>query len=305
MKYIIGVDGGGTSTHAVAFDLNGVMLQEAYDGFSNVLIDSQVAINNIVRAIKKCTATLPIEDCVYLFLGLAGIDSGLYRPELEAELRNFNIPFTIVNDAVIAHAASLDGTDGILAISGTGSVIYGKKADQFQMIGGWGHLLGDEGSGYWITTQYLKQMIITFEEGGKITDAGKKILEAMNVTEIPKMKSFVYNHPKKEIAALTPLIVTAANEGDNTAIKILNQAGYSLAKQVLLAVAKMNFSETDAIKIGLKGSILTKVDMVNETFKREILAQIPEVLFIEDQPSSAKGAFLLAKKILEKAENHK
>lgn len=302
MEYIIGLDGGGTNTHAVAFDLAGNVLHEAMHGFANVLIDAEVAITNITQAISECQKALPESICKFIFLGLAGIDSGMYRSELECELEKFGPPFKITNDAVIAHAAALDGNDGILAISGTGSVIYGKCGNDFAMIGGWGHLLGDEGSGYYIVIQYMKHMISQFEAGLAQSDLTKKILTKIGKTNVVEIKSFIYANSKAVIADLAPLIVCAAKNGDEPAITILEMAADALAKQTLLLATKMNFA--DNVKIGLKGSILTKIAKINDLYRQAIFESYPSAQFIQGDSSSPKGAFYLALAELENGDSY-
>ena len=302
MEYVIGLDGGGTNTHAVAFDLAGNILHEQVHGFANVLIDAEVAIANIIQAIYGCQKALPESICKFIFLGLAGIESGTHRPELERELEKFGIPFKITNDAVIAHAAALDGNDGILAIAGTGSVIYGKRENKFEMIGGWGHLLGDEGSGYYIVIQYMKHMISQFEVGLAQSDLTKKILAKIGKVNVVEIKSFIYTKSKAEIADLTPIIVEAAKNGDEQAMTILAMAVDVLVKQTLLLATKMNFD--GEIKIGLKGSILTKIAIINKLYRSNIHEIYPHAKFIQGDSSSPKGAFYLALAELKNGDNH-
>ncbi|MEJ9181424.1 BadF/BadG/BcrA/BcrD ATPase family protein, partial [Bacillus thuringiensis] len=165
MKYMIGVDGGGTKTEAIAFDQNGNEVVRGTSRFGNVLIDFDQALLHIMEAINQCQKNLINEHCVCICLGLAGI-SGANTNELTLRLKKkYGTKIEIFNDAMIAHAAALKGKDGILTIGGTGAICIGKKGEVYQYSGGWGHILGDEGSGYWIALQALKKMTIQFDQG--------------------------------------------------------------------------------------------------------------------------------------------
>lgn len=110
MSYIIGVDGGGSKTEAVAYDLEGNKLSEGKSGYGNLLINEKQAIANIIQAIEQCVAPINNGNCHYICLGLAGY-GGVENPQgiKSALSKAFNTPFTIVNDGIIAHAALLKG----------------------------------------------------------------------------------------------------------------------------------------------------------------------------------------------------
>ena len=294
MNYIIGVDGGGTKTEAVAYDSNGTVLGTGYSGYGNLLIDKEKGIYHIIDAIKQCLDPLGSEKCVSLYLGLAGIDSGMYQDELEKELQKFGIPYLIMNDVKLAHVALLKGRDGILTISGTGSVSYGIKGDHLEMSGGWGHLLGDEGSGYWIVTQCLKKMIQDHEHMKQLSNLSLKILETLKIDSVPNIKTFVYSSTKGEIAALAPIIVKEAETGNEGAKKILEEAGIHLAAMTLRLYGKLRFESE--VWIGMKGSILTQVTHVRDAFMAIIYSEIENVNMVDDHVSATIGAYYLALK---------
>ena len=131
MQYIIGVDGGGTKTEAIAYDLNGREIARGYAGLGNIIIDKDAALKNIEQSILKCTKTLRLDDCVYLCLGLAGCEAGDNKIIIQQYLkRRFNCPIKVINDGEIALSALLKGNDGIMTISGTGSITIGKYKER-------------------------------------------------------------------------------------------------------------------------------------------------------------------------------
>ncbi len=295
MKYLIGVDGGGTKTEAAAYDLDGNHISIGMAGFGNLLIDEAQATANILSAIKQCLVPLKRSECVYLYLGLAGYGGVADTSKLEASLRGyFDIPFTVVNDGIIAHAALLKGEDGILTISGTGSVSIAKKSDKTIMAGGWGHLLGDQGSGYWIALEAFKKMTVEEDMELPHSPLTKKILTKLRFKKITDIKKFIYTSSKGEIASLVPLIVEQADAGDEMAQKILNEAGIHLAETTLAAYHKLPF--TLPVTVAIKGSILTKISVVQEAFIDKIKEKLPETQFILDEVSSTLGCYYLAMK---------
>ena len=294
MKYIIGVDGGGTKTEAIAYDSNGMVLKTGYSGHGNLLVDKEKGIYHIIDAIKQCLVPLGAEKCVYLYLGLAGIDSGMYQEELEKEIQQFGIPYLIMNDVKLAHAALLKGKDGILTISGTGSVSYGVKGNDSEMSGGWGHLLGDEGSGYWIVVESLKKMIKDHDHMKQLSNLSLKILETLEIDSVPNIKTFVYSSEKGKIAALVPVIVKEAESGNGEARRILKEAGIHLAIMTLHLFHKLHFESE--VWIGVKGSVLTQIADVRDAFAETIHSEIENVKIIDDQTSATKGAYYLALK---------
>jgi N-acetylglucosamine kinase-like BadF-type ATPase len=298
MKYIIGVDGGGTKTEAIAYNLEGEEISRGYSGYANVLINAAEAINNIVDAIMQCQK--PLEgECVYIYLGLAGIESGAHVDTLEKALTdNFQTKCSIVNDARIAHAASLKGESGILVISGTGSICLGVKDNQTKVTGGWGHLLGDEGSGYWIAIEAFKQ--ITREEDSDIplSSLSLALLEKLHAKEPNDIKSFIYSASKGEIAAYVPVVAEYAKYGSQVAAQILKTAGEQLGETTVRLSRKLQFQP--GVKIALKGSILTHVTEVREAFMNYVNEHIQGAQFVMEEVSAAKGAYYLALQELKK-----
>lgn len=294
MKYIISLDGGGTKTEAVAYDLQGIELSRGYSGFSNLLINEQEGINHIIEAIENCIRPLSKEDCIFIFLGLAGYGGIKDKNHIEKALNEaFQIPFKIVNDARLAHAALLNGENGVLTIAGTGSVCIGLKQDQVMTTGGWGHLLGDEGSGYWICIEMFKRITREYDEGLPLNYLSKKILEKLQLKEVDELKQYIYHATKGEIASHVPFIVENARMGDLTALDILEKAGQLLAKTTIQAIKKLGLENKPLVAI--KGSILQQVPLVQNAFVQLIKERHPSVEFFMNDVSSTYGGYLLAK----------
>lgn len=302
MKYIIGIDGGGTKTEAVAYSLDGKQLSTSHTGFGNVLINKDEAIKNIIISIDQCIIAIPksIENpqCEAIYLGLAGAEVGdvsTYISKILAE--KYRVKVKVVNDAVIALASLLKGEDGILTISGTGSISYGICEGKTKSAGGWGHLLGDEGSGYFIAIEALK--LITIEEDLNLesSELAKALLEKIGVENRKQITTFVYASTKGEIASLVPIIVECAESGEISAIQILKRSGNDLAQTTLRVYSGLNFQ--GPISVGVKGSILTNVAIVRSEFEKVLRENIEGVTIIDDEVSPTLGAYYLALKELE------
>lgn len=199
MKYMIGIDGGGTKTEAIAFDKDGNELVRATSGFGNILIDFEEALVHIMEAIDHCQISVVKEHCVCICLGLAGI-SGANINELTLRLKKkYGIQIEVFNDAMIAHAAALEGKDGILTIGGTGAICLGRKGEVHEYSGGWGHILGDEGSGYWIALQALKRMVNRLDQGVRLCSLSLRIQDEFQLLTSSHIKSLVYRSAKDKV----------------------------------------------------------------------------------------------------------
>jgi len=301
MKYIIGIDGGGTKTEATAYSMNGKELANVKTGFSNILINKEEAIENIISAIDQCILKISnngeVNQCEYIYLGLAGSEAGEASSFITKTLvKIYNVKVKVVNDAVIALASLLKGEDGILTISGTGSISYGLNKEITKSAGGWGHLLGDEGSGYFIAIAALK--LITLEEDLNMepSELTKALLKKIGVGSRKDIISFVYGSNKSDIAALVPIIVEFAIKGELSAIQILKRSGQDLADTTLKVYKGLNFQ--GAISVGVKGSILTKVSIVRNEFEKVLKENINCVDIVDKDVSPTLGAYYLALKEL-------
>lgn len=305
MKYIIGVDGGGTKTEAIAYTLEGKELCISKTGVGNVLINEKEAMENIISAIDQCISkihqSMESSQCEIIYLGLAGSESGDANSYITKALsERYGVKIRVVNDAVIALASLLKGQDGILTISGTGSISYGIREGRTKSAGGWGHLLGDEGSGYFIAIEALKILALEEDLGLEPSNLSKALMRKLDVINRQDIKEFVYTSLKGDIAALVPVIVKCAEEGEKSAIEILRASGEQLAIATLRVYKDLNFK--DDVAVGVKGSILTKVSIVRNEFEKVLRENIREVKVIDEDFPPALGAYFLALKELEAKE---
>ncbi|MDA2515683.1 MULTISPECIES: BadF/BadG/BcrA/BcrD ATPase family protein [Bacillus] len=295
MKYMIGVDGGGTKTEAIAFDQNGNEVVRGTSRFGNVLIDFDQALLHIMEAINQCQKNLINEHCVCICLGLAGI-SGANTNELTLRLKKkYGTKIEIFNDAMIAHAAALKGKDGILTIGGTGAICIGKKGEVYQYSGGWGHILGDEGSGYWIALQALKKMTIQFDQGISLCPLSLNIQRQFQLLTPSHIKSLVYTSSKDKIAAIAPLVIQEARSGNDDAHEIIMQAGKELARITVDVYNKMQFKRSTPIAVS--GSILCLVPEIFAVFKNCCEESMKEITFVSQSEMAVKGTYYLMRDI--------
>lgn len=294
MEYVIGVDGGGTKTESVAYDLYGNILGTSLTGFGNMVNDKEKAIENVILGIKELLDRFGKNGLKGLYLGLAGSEVGgnskIIRDEIKAK---FEIDSVVMNDGDLALKALLKGEDGILVIAGTGSTSFGVKGDKQARCGGWGQLLGDEGSAYKISIEAYKQMIFESDFGLELSKLSRNILKQLGIESVDDIVGIIYSSTKDEIANIASLVSDAAEEGNEVAINILKSEGIAIAKAAERIFNKLKF---DKCSIGLVGSTIKKSIILREAFETYLNEKINIIEFVDAEESPAKGAYYLYSK---------
>lgn len=293
MKYVIGVDGGGTKTEATAYDVDGKVIKTTIKGFANLLNNKEKALDNIVTSVKEIIVQYPINELKGIYMGIAGAEVGdnskLIKETIKSKL---NVDCVVMNDAEIALKAMLKGKDGILTIAGTGSVAFGLNKGVTARCGGWGNLLGDEGSGYKIAIGAIKKMIFEKENDFPQSELTKNILKRLEIKSVDEITSFVYSSTKDEIASLAEVVARLGEEGEEVARGILIKEGIGLAKTVINVYKKLKF---EGCSIALVGSVIRKSKIVRKAFEEYLKENIVVESIVDEEISPTMGAYYINK----------
>jgi N-acetylglucosamine kinase-like BadF-type ATPase len=240
-KYLIGIDGGGTKTEYLLSDLSGKILAQLTHAQTNLSVSGVgLAAFNLHEGIRQLLENHDHGEITVLVLALAGLDTNQDRNQVqEVLLQTFQTwpikQLILVNDTMAALVNGTLAKQAVVLIGGTGSNCFGYNHHrQHCFVGGLGHLLTDEGSGYDAGRLTLKAVAMA-EDGRTCPSMLKdKVFTHFGVTQVSQLKEKVYNPPltKAEIAALAKPTVKAMHEGDQLACVIIN---YCL-KQLLLSV---------------------------------------------------------------------
>ena len=294
IKYIIGIDGGGTKTLGVLFDLEGKELHRVKEGFSNFSVDEKIAIENITLTIEKLLKNVSVHpNEVYIQLGIAGAtkmkDKGL---DVLLQAR-FNQPVSLETDALVG-LYSVKRTDEsvIMAIGGTGSAIMSLEDGKTNTIGGYGHLLGDEGSAYHLVISAFKNLIHEAETETPFSPLSKALLAHMNATSEQDVIPFIYSKNKSEIASISRITGPLARSGDPLTTTLYKNEGQLLAKQIVQA--KTNYIKSDKLIIAPRGAFVLEAPFVMDAMV-EYLKEHIKAFDIDLAPQEpVVGAFNLA-----------
>lgn len=294
MEYIIGVDGGGTKTEAVAYNLDGEVLKTSLTGFGNLVSGKEEGLKNITDAIEEIIEELGKDGLKGLYLGIAGSEVSDNAEIIYKEIKTkFGMDSIVMNDGDLALKALLGGEDGILVIAGTGSTAFGVSGNKQARCGGWGHLLGDEGSAYRIAIAAFKRMIEENDFGFERSELSQDILDKLDFNDVDEIIGFIYSSTKDEIAKMASLVSIHAENGDEKAKEILVYEGTELAKACERVFKKLEF---DSCKVGLVGGVIRKSKIFRETFEGYLNENINVEAFVSDDVSAAKGAFYIYKR---------
>lgn len=305
MKYIIGIDGGGTKTDCAAADPGGNILFETKGDPSNFLIGgTEKVAESILDLINKCKSSLSFEysDIEAVLIGTAGAGRKSDAEKLEKSFTEYTKDkgigfkkFIVESDARIALEGAFSGMSGVILIAGTGSIIVGKDLNgNIHRVGGFGRLIGDEGSGYSIGRKGLNAVSKQFDGRGKSTLISKYLEDKFEINSAEKLITEIYRN-NFDIASFAPVVISAAERNDETALKILDEelreiSGFVSSIQQKLKVTKF--------KLSLIGSLITKDNFYSRKLKEKIMNEFPGIKIEPPQNSPVMGAILMAKKII-------
>jgi N-acetylglucosamine kinase-like BadF-type ATPase len=290
MTYIIGIDGGGTKTKATSFDLTtGKILFSVQTGPANFSVQYQDSLEQVRKSIQLCIQQMDGNQPERILLGASGAHSKEICQQIKDDLvQTLNSKLTVIDDAQLAHTALLRGKDGILIIAGTGSIALGRYNGEEWRIGGWGYLLGDEGSGYWISKKALQYVMFRLEIKNNNDVLTQEILKSIEGQTMSDIKSFVYSASRQEIAKISQLVYQVAQKNCESAISILRDAGEELAQLVKRALTIPTPLHSQ-MKIAVSGSLLLKNDIVYDSFKKVIRQDLPKHELIREDRNVCEG----------------
>jgi N-acetylglucosamine kinase-like BadF-type ATPase len=307
MKYhVLGIDGGGTKTQALIADEEGHVIGCGVSGSSNYddvgAENARASIAGAVRMARQ-QAALPQEPFDSVFLGMAGVVSDQDKAVIHAIARQLNLAadqnIAVDHDCRIALAGGLSGRPGIVLIVGTGSSCYGRNATGESWIaGGWGHLISDEGSSYWLGIQAMRCAAASYD--GRLHSVLKDLVQ--NRFQLPEMRDLMHHicvigMSRSEVAALAPLVIMAARQGDKIALDLLHQGASDLAEMVGAVANKLGFAGQNS-ELALVGGLFNAGDVIVAPLYTAIQNRLPDCRIIFAELPPASGAALLALKQL-------
>ncbi|HEY3883909.1 MAG TPA: BadF/BadG/BcrA/BcrD ATPase family protein, partial [Vicinamibacterales bacterium] len=171
--FVLGLDAGGTKTVCLLADGAGQVLAEARRGGANLQAAGELEVEKVLHevmeeALAACDA-VPSAVC----LGIAGVDRPGDAVVVAGIMKRigYKARVLVVNDALVALEAGAPASAGVVVIAGTGSIAYGRNAgNEAARAGGWGYMLGDEGSGYWIGRAALRAVLRQADRRGPKTE---------------------------------------------------------------------------------------------------------------------------------------
>jgi glucosamine kinase len=279
MKTVVyaGVDGGGTKTTVVLIDVSGKEVARHTTSSSNAAVVGHEAAGQVLREAMEHVLEEVDASLGGAWLGLSGGD----RPEdhhlLRPHLRHLSQQLRFTNDAELALGA-LPEESGLVVVAGTGSIAFGRsRSGERIRAGGWGHIMGDEGSGYDLARRMLVAIAAHVDGNGPATSLRERLMTHLSLDEPFQLIGWVYakERTKGEIAGLSSLVLEAADDGDRVALTIVQLAAEDLASTAVAAGRRLN--PPTRLAVALAGGLLTGSERFRAAFLAALKNDIPDI----------------------------
>ena len=296
MKIIAGIDGGGTKTKVICQDLQGKIIAEEKFGAFNLNSIGETGLSDLL--IQICDFLQKKGECVSICIGAAGVSNPQMKKMIDSAMEQSGIKkWKLIGDHEIAFWGALEGKEGVALIAGTGSICYGRNEEGKNIrVGGWGHLIGDEGSGYAIGRDALQAVTHLKDGYGEPTQLAELLNEQLSLNSRQKIIDYTYKNNKSYVAQISQLVEQAASQGDAVSIKILQDNAFSVSKQVIAAVRQLRVKTGE---VALCGGLLENDTIYRKFVIREIEKGCPGFDCVAPKHSAAIGAVMMAKTLLE------
>ena len=298
MACVIGIDAGGTKTVGILADGSGKVLSKAISGSANLVMKGELAVEKVIfDVIESLDAPEPVAA---LCLGIAGVGQPGADQLIHDVLRRLGQrkSIRVVNDALIALVAGAPSGVGIVVVAGTGSIAYGvDPGGNTARSGGWGYLLGDEGSAFWLGHYAVRHAIRAADGRGPATTLYDLICDKLDVSDPTGLVEWFYDQElsRNRVADLASLVEGASADGDEAAENLMDQAAKHLAKAARAVADQLTFP--DPYPIVLSGGAFKACPSLHPRLDALLDSPKMEVRLLEVDP--AMGAVTLALELLQ------
>jgi N-acetylglucosamine kinase-like BadF-type ATPase len=294
---VLGIDAGGTKTVCQLADEDGRVLAEVRGAGANLQAAGAQEVERVLHElIDAAIAQARGDGPAVIGLGMAGVDRPNDAETVHAILGRIGhrARALVVNDALIALQAGVGDAEGVVLVAGTGSIAYGRDArGRAARSGGWGYVLGDEGSGYWIGRQALRAVVRAADGRGEATALTSRILAHYAVARPQDLVRRIYQGGSmpSAIASLAREVEAAAAGDDPVAQRILAIGAIELADAAVSVASRLGLTSCAMV---LAGRVLRSLEIyrahVTDRLRERLPQSTPRVLDVEP----AHGAVRLA-----------
>ena len=297
MRHVIGIDAGGTKSVGLLANERGEVLAKAIAGGANLLMHGELVVEkSLFQLIDALDASVPIDA---LCLGIAGVDRPGEEEVIRGILRRLGVrrEVRIVNDAIVALVAGAPDGVGIVVVAGTGSIACGvDREGRRARSGGWGYLLGDEGSAFWLGHAAVRLGIRAADGRGPATTLYDRICGHLEISEQSGLVEWFYDQElsRHRVARLAGIVEEAAREGDATADRLLDQAARHLVRAAKAVERQLGFGSS--YPLVLAGGVYRACPSLYGRVEKKLDLELARVVRLEEEP--ATGAVTLALELL-------
>ncbi|MBZ5522208.1 MAG: hypothetical protein LAP21_08195 [Acidobacteriia bacterium] len=296
MPFYLGIDAGGTKTDCAISNGAELLGQATAPTCKLARVGESVARANLHRAILQAceSASVPPGEIKQICIGMAGASvpgavAWVKQAIHELTLGHVNV----VGDHIIAHQAAFGRLPGVLVISGTGSIAYGRnERGETARAGGWGGLISDQGSAFWIGREAVAAALQEYDRGNS-GGLFSLILRTLGVAGFDDLIRIANTEPNQRFAELSPAVALAADQGDVAAQTIVERAGRELAALASAVITRI-WPPEKTVRIAMSGGVLQGSAIVRRALQNSLQAQHANAAVSFTQVRPVLGALEIA-----------
>jgi N-acetylglucosamine kinase-like BadF-type ATPase len=307
VSFFLGIDGGGSKTRCVLGDEKSLLGSGSASGCNVLRVGEACAQSSLQAAIHEACVRAGIspQEIMRTCAGMAG---GA-RPEIAGVVWQLLAGIVggeieVAGDMEIAFEDAFGAGPGVIVISGTGSIAYGRNArGETARAGGWGHAISDEGSGHWIGVAAIRAALRARDRGENSTLL-KDLMNALGAETVEELVVRVNANPAPDFASLFPVVLStslaprarsAADAGDSSANEVLEYAGYELAKLAETLIRRLFIAEEE-VCVATHGGVLASSAQVKESLVEYLRTRDPRIVLISREIDPANAALARARR---------
>lgn len=314
LDLVVGIDGGGTKTVAVLADATGVEVARSTGAGANLQTIGAMAVQErltsllgelvdrfgIVGTVRAVTASLAgVDRPADVPVATQAIDAAIEAVAASHPLVRWELARgspTVTNDAVAALAAGAQALDGVVVIAGTGSIAFGVCAGARSRAGGWGSILGDEGSGHALGYHALRAVARAHDRRAPATALTGAILARLGAESAPDLIGIVSSPAwgVADTAALAPIVLAVAEGGDPVAEALVDEAAEELSLATMAVIRALPFNPTRDLPVVQSGGLWAASARLRSAFDARLCAGAPRARPTVSRAEPVSGAVWLA-----------